>query len=213
MITLLISIRSFDLDNIKPVAGTEFSVLIGSSFTIFASPFAETILFTVFFSSIKSTSSPYKIYIWGVLIATIYSLMAVLRNILVMGFPSLNMYYFASYSVISVISVGDFFSRFEVLIGLALLLDVFVKLCVCMFAATKGISKLININNDKNLAVPVGLLMITLASILYSNTAEMFEGLNTYKYYALPFQVILPLIILAGAEIKTRLRKFEAASH
>jgi len=48
--------------------------------------------------------------------------------------------------------------------------------------------------------------MMTLAIILFANILEMYDWLDIYKYFALPFQVILPLIILAGAEIKIRLK-------
>jgi spore germination protein KB len=148
----------------------------------------------------------------GILISTFLLLIVALRDLLVLGVPTMTMYYFPSYIAVSIISLGDFFTRIEVLIGIIFVFCGFVKTCVCMFSATIGISKLINTESYKNLAVPVGLLMMTLASIIYSNTAEMFAWLNTYKYYALPFQVILPLIILVGAEIKTRLRKLVSSN-
>ena len=212
LMTILISIKSMDFSNIKPVAGTELTILMDSVFTIFSFPFAETILFTVLFSSIKASSSPYKIYFFGFGIAMLIILVAGIRNIFVLG-PSLSMFYFASYTTVSVISLGEFFTRMEVLIGMAFLLDLFVKLCVCMFAASMGISKLLNIGNYKNMAIPTGLLMMTLAAIIFSNTLEMYNWLDTYKYYALPFQVILPLIILTGVEIKTRLKIKSSAEY
>lgn len=204
LVTLLLSIKSMDFSNLKPVGGTEFNILMGSAFTIFSFPFAETVLFTTLFGSVKVNSNPYKIYIYGIVICTLFFLAAGLRNA-VIGL-SLGMFYFASYAAVSVISLGEFFTRIEVLIGLAFLLDLFVKLCVCMFAASMGISKIVNIKNYKELAIPVGLLMMTLAIILFANILEMYDWLDIYKYFALPFQVILPLIILAGAEIKTRLK-------
>ncbi|WP_368293030.1 endospore germination permease [Dehalobacter sp. TBBPA1] len=204
LVTLFLSVKSMDFSNLKPVAGTEFNILMGSAFTIFSFPFAETVLFTTLFGSVKANSNPYKIYIYGIVISTLFFLAAGLRNA-VIGL-SLGMFYFASYAAVSVISLGEFFTRIEVLIGLAFLLDLFVKLCVCMFAASMGISKIVNIKNYKELAIPVGLLMMTLAIILFANILEMYDWLDIYKYFALPFQVILPLIILAGAEIKTRLK-------
>ncbi|RJE47242.1 hypothetical protein A7K50_04535 [Dehalobacter sp. MCB1] len=204
-VTLLISIKSMNFSNLKPVAGTEFNILMESAFTLFSFPFAETVLFTVLFGSVKANSNPYKIYIYGVVISTLIFLAAGFRNTLVLGL-SLDTFYFASYAAVSTISLGEFFTRIEVLIGLAFLLDLFVKLCVCIFAASIGISKIVNIKNYKELAIPVGLLMMTLAIILFANILEMYDWLDIYKYFALPFQVILPLIILAGAEIKTRLK-------
>ena len=207
MVTILISMNSINFNNIRPVASTAFPKLMDSSFTLFSFPYGETILFLALFGAIETKKGPYKIFFWGILISLIFMLMAILRNIFVLGFPSLEMYYFASYTTVSVISLGDFFTRIEVLIGLAFLLDLFVKQCVCMFAASIGVSKIFNIKNYKNLAIPTGLFMLTLASILYPNTLEMYKWIDVYKYYALPFQVVLPLMIFIGAEIKTRIKK------
>jgi spore germination protein KB len=52
--------------------------------------------------------------------------------------------------------------------------------------------------------------MLTLALIIYKSTMEMFAFIDIYKYYAFPFQVILPFIILVGAEIKSRAKQASA---
>lgn len=208
-VTILLSLKFMDPDNLKPVLGTDFGTLMSSSFSLFAFPLAETILFTSLFGSVqtKSENTPYGIYISAVLISIVLFLLVALRNILVLGAPVLSMFYFPSYEVVSVLSLGDFFTRFEVLIGMIFMFAGFVKICVCLFSATAGIAKLIHVRGGKDLAVPVGLLMMTIATIVFSNTLQMVDEINIYKYFALPFQVILPLVILAGAEIKTRLKK------
>jgi spore germination protein KB len=206
-VTLLISVKSMDFKNIMPVAATGFKQLTGSALSVFASPFAETILFAVLFNSVKENSSPLRIYFMGIFFSSLIFLVAAVRNILVLGFPTLDMYYFSSYTAVSVISLGEFFSRIEVLIGLAFLLDLFVKLCVCMFAVAMGFSKLAGLPDHKSMAFPAGLLMMALAAILFTNTVEMFEWLNIYKYFALPFEVVLPLMIFIAAEFKNRTGK------
>ena len=211
-LTVILSFKFMNPDNLKPVAGTDFRTLMSSSFSLFAFPFAETVLFTNLFGSIKTKSEngPYIIYSAAMLISIVLFLMVTLRNILVLGVHSMMMYYFPSYEAVSVLSLGDFFTRFEVLIGIVFTFGGFVKTTVCLFSASTGIAKLANIRNYKNLAVPAGLLIVTLAGIIYSNTLQMVDGINTYKYFALPFQVVLPLAILTGAEIKTRLEKLTA---
>lgn len=210
LVTLLLSSKFANINNLKPIGTTDFGTLVDSSFSVFAFPFGESILFSALFGHVDPTGNRLKIYIMGIAISSLTMLAAVLRNILVLGAPTMSIDYFPSYSAISIIALGDFLTRIEVLIGIVFMFGGFVKICVCMFAATIGISKLINVPDDRKLAVPVGLLMITLAMIIYTNTSQMFDWIRIYKYYALPFQVILPLIILVGAEIKTRLRKLAA---
>lgn len=206
VVMTLISVRFWDFSHLKPVTGISFNTLMESAFALFSFPFAESVLFLTLFGSVKGEGKPFKIYFWGLGISIIFFLIADIRNLLVFG-PGLSEYYFPAYIVISVISLGEFFTRIDVLVSLAIVLDTFVKLCVCMVAAAAGLSKLFNQKGYKDLAVPAGLLMLTLAGILYSNTIEMYDWLEAYKYYAFPFQVILPLVILAGAEIKTRAGK------
>lgn len=207
---LLLSIRFMDFSNIKPVIGTDFNTLMGSSLLMFSLPFTETIIFAFLFSSLKAKNCSYKIYASGILIGTAILVMATLRDLLVLGVPTLSMYYFPSYAAVGVLSLGDFFSRTEVLIGMFFLLTGFAKICVCMFATSIGITKLIGTRNYKNLAVPSGLLMFTLATIFFPNSLALYNWLaDTFKFYALPFQVALPLIMLVGAEIKIRIRKLK----
>lgn len=211
LITTFMSLSFMNFSNIRPVVGIDFGTLMGSSFATFSFPFAETVLFSALFCAVEPNGNPFKIYIVGTGVAAAALLTVVLRNILVLGVPTMTMYFFPSYSSNGVISLGDFFTRLEVLSGMVFMIAGFVKISVCMFSASMGISKIINIQNSKNVAVPVGLLMMTLAETIYKNTGEMFNWLNVYKYYAIPFQIVLPLAVLAGAEIKTRIRKLTAA--
>jgi spore germination protein KB len=88
------------------------------------------------------------------------------------------------------------------------MLSGFVKLCICLIAAGRGIAKALNFSNYRQIIAPVGLLMVILSLIIYSNTREMLDWANKiYPLYAILFQVVLPLIIWIAAEIKVRLVK------
>ncbi len=207
VITFVIALRIMNFNNLKPVGGAGFENIVNGAFSAFSFPLAESVLLLTLFSSVKTTDSPRKIYITGTLVTSFLIMAAIIRDICTLGIPNMSMFYFPSSTAVSILSIRDFFSRFEVLIGMNYILGGTVKICVCLFAASIGMAKVFNVKNYKSMAYPAGLLMITLAAIVYKNSKEMFDWLETYKYYALPFQVILPLIILAGAEIKTRLQK------
>jgi spore germination protein KB len=205
--TFIISLKDMSFKNLKPVGCAGFENIVAGAFSSFSFPFAESVLFLPLFGSVKSTENPQKIYITGTIIAAIVILSVVIRDICLLGIPSMGIFYFPSYSAVSIISIGDFLTRFEALVAINYMFTGLVKVSVCLFAAAIGMAKIFNVQNYKTMAYPAGLLMITLATIVYKNTAEMFDWLTTYSYYALPFQVILPLIILAGAEIKNFINK------
>ena len=79
-----------------------------------------------------------------------------------------------------------------------------VKL-VCLLAASKGLENVLDLDNYRQVVIPVGLLMIVLSLIIFTNVMEMFDWtLKIYNYYAFSFQVILPVIIWITAEVKVR---------
>lgn len=94
------------------------------------------------------------------------------------------------------------------LIGINLVLAGLIKASVCLYAASLGITKVFNIPDQKTIVVPCALLMNTLAGagILYSNSISVQSFIKAYPFYALPFEVILPLIIWVGAEIQNKIK-------
>lgn len=205
-ITILIGLKYMNFKNILPVAATAFPDLMNNSFSFFALPFADSVLFLTMFDSVKTEESPYKIYILGTLISAAIIIAVKLRNIFILGIPSLQMYYFTSYTAVSVISLGEFVTRIEVLIGMVFAVDMYVKFCVCYYAVSSGLGNTFKIAY-KNLAVPAGLLIMSMACILFENMLEMYLWSSVYKYFAFPFQVMIPLLMFAVAEIKNHRKK------
>lgn len=202
--TFLIGLKDSGFSAFKPIGGVGIKTIMSSAFTTFSFPFAESVLILPLFSSVSMRENTREVFFRSILICLFLNLVIIVRNLTILGVQPYNMLCFPSYSAVSVISIGDFFTRFEVLIGMTTLLAGFIKICVCLFAAVIGISGLMNFNDYKPLAYPAGLLMLTLAVIIYRSSIEMFDWVKTYRYYALPFQVIMPIIIWLGAELKKR---------
>lgn len=51
---------------------------------------------------------------------------------------------------------------------------------------------------------PVGLTAMALASIIYKSAIQMLNFIKIYEIYAILFQIVIPVLIWVGAEIKTR---------
>lgn len=203
--TILLSIKRIDLINIKPILYKGWKPVLESGFSLLAFPFAETVVFTVILGSLKQNSSPYKVYVLSLIIGGAFILVISIRNVLTLGVPNMLTHYFPTYSAVSLIEIGDFLERIETIAVVVFLLSSFVKISICLFATSIGVSKLFNFNNYTQIAAPIAFLMVNLSFIIYKSVMEMFEWLNIYTYYAIPFQIILPLIIWITAEIRTRL--------
>lgn len=204
-ITLLAGISQYDFNNIKPIAEKGLGKLIEGGTSSFSFPFAETVIFLLALGAFKAGTSPYKVWFIGLAIGAAVNFTASLRNLLILGEQIYVGRYYSSYTAAMVITFSDFFSRFEIIIGANFLLCGFVKITMCLLAACKGVAKLFGLADHKKLAAPMGLWMMVFALTVYSSMTEMFDWLFVYKYYALPFQVILPVIVWIIAEIKVKL--------
>lgn len=204
MVTLLL-IPNMELDNIKPVLEGGIKPVLPEVFSAFSFPFAELVLFMVIFVNIKKNCSPFKIYYYSLFIGGIIILIVTIRSLLTLGEANISIIYFASYASVRLINIGDFLQRIEVTVVFVFLLSGFVKVCICLLAAVRGIEKVFNLKDYRLITAPIGLIMMMLSLILYENVREMFQWAYLYyRYYSISFQIILPLIFWIAAEIKAR---------
>lgn len=202
---ILLSLTEAEFNNIRPVLYNGFTPVVKSAFPVSAFPFAEVVVFMMAFCSIKDKFNTYKVYIAGVVIGGSILLLTSVRNVLVLGVGTASILYFPSLSAVSLINIGNFLQRIEIVVSVTFLLAGIVKIGVCLYAASNGIAKIFNFDSFRLITAPVGFLMMNLSYFIYRSTMEMYEWASKiYHYYAIPFQIILPLIIFIVAEIKTR---------
>ena len=212
VVTILLSLNKMELANLQPVMDHPFGQIAGVSFTLFTFPFAETVLLLGVAGAIKKDASPYKLYVGASLLGALVLLVVLVRNIMLLGAPMMGTEYFPSFAAARVIDLGEFLSRIEITISFNFILAGIVKISLCLLTATKGTARLFGIGDYRRLVMPVSLLAVALCAIVYNNTMEGFAFITVYKYYALPFQVVIPVIVWILAEVKNRKQKKAAAS-
>ncbi|HWS30432.1 MAG TPA: endospore germination permease [Clostridia bacterium] len=204
IVTVLGSINQMEGYYMLPVLATDTAKLLEDGYNVFSFPLAETVLFLTAAASVRKEDSPYKIYLWSIFAASIILITIVIRNILILGPAMAGITYFPSYVAARIINIGEFFARIEGSISMNFIMSGVLKISVCLFAATTGIAKLAGITNFKRLILPVSMLMMALCEIVYANLMEMFAWLKIYRFYAAPFQIILPMLLWILAEIKAK---------
>ena len=202
---VILGMKDAKFDNLRPFLYNGIKPVISSAFNTFSYPFAETVLFMAAFSFMKNKNDSYRVYYFALAIGVFFTLLVTVRNILVLGANLTDQVYFPSYTAVSLITIGEFLQRIEVTVSVVLLFAGFVKVSVCLLAAAKGVDYLFKIGNYRQIVAPVGLLMMVVSCFIFQNIMDMQEfAFKIYKYYAFPFQVILPVIIWIGAEIKAK---------
>jgi len=135
----LLSISQFDYNNLKPFLYEGWGTVLDSAFSGFTTPFAEVVLFLVFLGRLNKQGSPYKAYLWGLLIGGLVILTATLRTVLILG-AEYTIHYFPISASIRLIRIGDFIQRIEMILFIFYELTGFLKYTICLYAAIKGIS-------------------------------------------------------------------------
>ncbi len=203
IITVALSATKADMINLRPVLYDGIQAVLPGAFSVFAFPFAELVVFTMVFDSLKDIKKCFRVLLIGTLIGCFFMVIIAVRNIVVLGVEYSIDLYFPSYVAVRTLNIGDILQRFEVVVAITFILGGFIKISSCIYATVKGLSKIFNIDNYRSVTAPVGFLMMNLAWILFSSLTELFEWtINFYHYYALPFQVIIPIITLIVAKVK-----------
>lgn len=201
--TMLLSLPDINPDNLRPVLYKGMQPVIEGALGIFSFPFAETVVFMMVLPSQKPQISAYRVYGQGLLIGMVLMLIVSFRNITVLGPDLMLNVYFPSYVAVRIINIGDFLQRIEITIAVGLLIGGFIKISICLLAACKGLAKLFGREDYRFIVTPIALLMLYMSILIYDNIFEMFDFIKIWFYYSFPFQVILPLVILVFAEIKS----------
>lgn len=195
-LTLLLSAGEADLSNLSPVIGTQPRVFADAVSTDLMTPMCEIFLFSALAPYLNSGGRRVRLFVSGLMAGALVLVCVCLRNLLVLGMPSLTMYYYPSYQAVGVLSAGEFFSRFEVLIGMNLLLAGFIKAAVCLFFACEGLSSLTGARRSA-FAGPVCALTAALSLMLFRSSMDISNWIRLAKYFSFPFIVVLPLVIFA----------------
>ncbi|MCT8978635.1 endospore germination permease [Clostridium sp. CX1] len=204
VIVQILGISILNFRYLKPIIGNGFIPILKGAFSAFSFPFAESVVFMGILFSVKNQKSQYKILFSGLVFAAVVITILTVRNTVVLG-EGMNIHYFPSLEAVGRIAIGEFIERIEVSVSIVFVFGVFVKTSICLLTVCRGIAKVFNLDDYRSIVIQTGLLMIYLAHILYSNTMEMrYWAFKVYKYYAFPFQVIIPLLLLLIAELKVR---------
>ena len=211
ILVFLLLIGNMHLLNLLPVLENGITPEIGvNTLSLFSMPFMELILFIPLFCQLNKTSSTKKILLSALGVSTFVLLLVVLKNILVLGTPIIQMLYFPYYSSIGTISIGGYLEQIEAFVFSLFVVTGVVKSAVCAISAARGLGHLMGGNDSTRLEVPAVLLMVFLASVNFPEVIDLFSFRVAYPLIALPFQVLLPLVLFGVTFFHNRRKKLLA---
>ena len=185
------SLEQADFTALLPILQNGIAPLLNGTFTSFAFYFAEGFTAVMLLSQMEENGNRKSGIIWGTIFVTAFVTMIFIRNLAVLGYPFVGSLYFPSYTVASIITLGKFFQRMEVLISIVFILCKLMKICI--------LEEYVKMTAESLTGKAIGygivtLVIFNLSQMLFSGIADAFIWLETYRYYLILPCIILPLI-------------------
>jgi spore germination protein KB len=194
-----------DLSHLGPVLYNGFKPVLKSAVVLSIVPFADGAILPFILQPLKDYRKAKAIFLWSYTITAVFFLIVSVQYTLVLGNNFTFTLYFPSYVMVSLISIGDFLERIEVIMGAVLFMGAFVKIAVFLYNFSLGVSKLLNMGDYRKFSAPCGMLLIALSLLASPNILSDVVFVSTaYPYYAGFFDIVLPLAIWLPAEWKRK---------
>jgi spore germination protein KB len=213
LFTNLLLIKNIRLCHLLPIFSQPVPEYFKSAHTIAMLPICEIMAFIMLFPSLLDTSGAAKALWGGSAIGAATLLIAVARDTAVLG-PVAQAVTAPSFLVIRMINVANILTRMEILYALALIMLMFFKVSILLYAAVFGVSQLLRLSSYKFLVSTFGVIVVLFAITTFESSIEHSDWINSGSapVYSTFFQVGLPAVTVITAVIRSFFRKEEAKS-
>lgn len=198
-----------EVNNLKPVLANGLKPVLTGTLGVITLPFAEIIIFIMIFSShsVIKPKSVYKVFFLGLLLGGFLIFATDVTAYLVLGAYGYTSSYFPVYSAVSRISIGNILQRVEIVIAVSFMIGGFIQICTCLLACCNGVARVMALDDYRFIVTPIGLLILLVSLTTYESLMENIASIETFRYFAVFIQIILPFLILIVLEIKTKISR------
>lgn len=202
--SLILSFQYGDISNLMPFNIARKSEFISKCLSAGAIPFGEFVVVTTLIKKDNQKKSIFKPMLFALLFTAILVVLLYFRNVLVLGQRAQSMYYFPSYEAVSIISIGDFLFRIEILVCIFIIINSIIRISILIASLSEALTHLLGFGTEKTFSLPSGILIFTLGTVIFKNTVQITEWVNYYPYFLIPLEVVLPVIIFIFVIIKAK---------
>ena len=177
--------------------------------TIFSSFAGSMVVFSMIYPYVNH---PNKVKMAGILAISLSGITVTIitaMNISVLGVGLLSRTQFPLLRSIQTIDIANFIERLDVFYMFILIIASFISIALFFYVSVSGTASLFNIKKPSQLCYPLGIVVLLLSHIIASDLQEyLIEG-GKYLHYTihLPFQIIIPILLLIIAFVKNRKHK------
>ncbi|MED4015900.1 MULTISPECIES: GerAB/ArcD/ProY family transporter [Sutcliffiella] len=199
-----------NLKNLFPILGEGVGTIIKTAFPVgFTFPFGEVIVFTMILPLLNKEKTALKTGIIGIVVSGLLIAYTTMLNVVVLGAEVSRVSTFPLLMTVGKIEVAEFLERLDALVVVTLVLTMFFKISIFMYAGLSGIKSVLKLNSFRTFVFPVGLLTALCSITIAGDFSEhLKEGVDIVPYYLhLPFQAGIPIMLLLIALFRKKMMK------
>ncbi|MHB8072481.1 GerAB/ArcD/ProY family transporter [Desulfosporosinus fructosivorans] len=202
LVIICLLLKNIKLSNFLPVFELSMKDFIQGTNIILTITYSDLLAFLMVVPYVNKPNKMKKSVFLGLTLGAMTIFYVTIQSIAVLG-VTMTIWKTPFLEAVRLIDVAKIFTRLEMLVAFALLITVFLKVSVLLYATELSIAQMFNLRSYIPLGIPVGIICICLAIRLFESTVEQFYwGLNIWPIIALPFEVLLPAISLLIAKIR-----------
>lgn len=201
---LLVFSGVIEWSRLLPVLGNGWGPVIATTLKqTIQFPHEEVICFTMLLPYLNRQKPGIRAGFAAVLLSSCLLSYTTALNIAVLGTEIARRSTFPLLNTISLINIGEFIQRLDVIVVLTLIIGDFFKVAVFYYAAVMSVADIFGIQASQRLVQPIGVIILLISTVLSGNYAEQInEGdILLYTMFML-FSVILPVILLVIAFVR-----------
>lgn len=188
-------IPSAEVTNLMPVLEHGWNPVLIAAFSMLIFPYSEMMLFLFLVPHIRQARRWKTAVVKSALVSGSMFLLMTLLTISVLSDGVVSNLMYPSYFAVRTISIGDFYERFEVLVAVMWYITIFYRLSLFLHVSVQGLAVVLGLQDPRPLLIPLSLIALIMANIIWPNTAGHTAALQVWPFYSMFFGIVLPFLI------------------
>ncbi|MFT8322554.1 MAG: GerAB/ArcD/ProY family transporter [Bacillus sp. (in: firmicutes)] len=199
---------NLEFHNLLPILEQGWKPICTTIPKIIPLPFGEMIVFTMLLPFLNKIKYVKKVWLSAMILSGIILSWTVSLNIIILGVDVTEQATFPTLTTVGKINLLDFVQRLDAIIVFTLLITVFFKVSIFIYAAVMGITDLFNLSSHHRILFPIGVVVIYISLTMAANFQEhLKEGQEMLYIMHLPLLLIIPILMAIISFIQTRFMK------
>ncbi|MGI6585432.1 MAG: GerAB/ArcD/ProY family transporter [Lutisporaceae bacterium] len=196
LVVLIISlslITVHDFTAFLPILENGMTPVLNAAFSYLTFPFGETVAFLMLFPHINKKEKLKKVVLLSAAVSILLGIILFFRDISVLRSDLMARAAYIPHSI-SLLIPGF---NVEPLVDINLLIGGGVKISVCIYAAVRALIQIAGIGDHRKLTGAISTFCVVLSIWEFKNVLELFNwAIKVWPYYSIPFQIVIPLLLL-----------------